>query len=321
MFVHLFMIILGFFLLIYGADLLVKGASGIAKKFHISEIVIGLTIVSLGTSLPELMITLVSSSEQTHELVIGNVIGSNLCNLLLILGVLLIIKPFQFKDSTRKVHLPLLLFLNISILIMAVTSFSKPSFMITFKEGLFLLVIAFIYLAIPFVQHLKNNTTSLENVSNSDVSQDTLLKSIILILLGGFALKYGGDFVVDYSIHLAHLYNISETMIGLTVVALGTSLPELITSIVAVAKGNKHIAEGNIFGSCIINFSLILGFGATISNLILDKSAIENLILLLGSTMLIWMSSFYYKNHPLKRAHGLILLLIFGVYILHLFII
>lgn len=319
MFVYFFMIILGFFLLIYGADLLVKGASGIAKKFHISEIVIGLTIVSLGTSLPELMITLISSAETTHELVIGNVIGSNLCNLLLILGILLVINPIHFKYSTRKVHLPLLLFLNISILIMAITSFNKPSFMLTVKEGIFLLVIAFIYLAIPFVQHLKNSGISAENTSSSNASKDTLLKSFIFILLGGFALKYGGDFVVDYSIHLAHLFQISETMIGLTVVALGTSLPELVTSIVAITKGNKHIAEGNIFGSCIINFSLILGFGATISNIMLDKSAIENLVLLLGSTLLIWVSSFYYRNHPLKRAHSLVLLLIFGVYVLHLF--
>lgn len=320
MFINFFIIIIGFILLIYGADLLVKGASGIAKRFHIAEIIIGLTIVSLGTSLPELIITLVSSSSNSQELIIGNVIGSNLCNLLLILGILTIMKPIHFKESTVKLHLPILILINILVLVVGVIPNSKTTFTINFKEGLILLFLALIYLSIPLIKQIKNKESSL-NYSTSDISklENSLLKSLIFILLGGFALKYGGDFVVNHSIQLAQIFNISESIIGLTIIAFGTSLPELITSVVAIIKGNNSIAEGNIIGSCILNFTLILGFGATVSDIVLDSQCIENLILLIASSTLIWLYSLYNKDYLLKSINGFVLLIIFIIYLIRLF--
>lgn len=321
MFVQFFIIILGFILLIYGADLLVKGASGIAKKFHISDIIIGLTIVSIGTSLPELIITLVSSSKESHDLIIGNVIGSNICNLLLILGILSIIKPIQFDKSTVKANFPILVLINALILILAFVPVHNNTLNISFIEGCILLIIAFIYFLIPLIKYFKENRNISEKTTFDISINNSLFKNFAFILLGGFALKYGGDFVVNSSIKIAEHLNISKNIIGLTIIALGTSLPELITSIVAVLKGNTHMAEGNIIGSCIINFCLILGFGAVISNLVLDSKYIENLILLLGSTTLIWLYSLSNEKHILKRSNGIILLSIFAVYIIRLFIV
>lgn len=319
MFVHFLIIILGFILLIYGADILVKGASGIAKRFNISEIIIGLTIVSLGTSLPELIITITSSSSNSQDLIIGNVIGSNICNLLLILGILSIIKPIQLEMSTIKTNLPILILVNALILIMSFIPIHNNSLSINFTEGIILLIIAFIYLTIPILKHLKEKNEVNNKITCSD--NTSIFKSLIFILIGGFALKYGGDFVVNSSIKVAEHLNISENIIGLTIIALGTSLPELITSIVAVVKGNVDMAEGNIIGSCMINFCLILGFGSILSTITLDGRYIENLILLIGSTTLIWLYGLSNNTHILKRSNGIVLLIIFSIYVIRLFIV
>lgn len=323
MFVQFLIIVLGFILLIYGADILVKGASGIAKKFNISEIVIGLTIVSLGTSLPELIITITSSASNNQNLIIGNVIGSNICNLLLILGILSIIKPIQLEKSTIKTNLPILILVNTLVLMMAFVPLHDNNLSINFAEGLILLIIAFIYLIIPIIKHFnEEKELHYATIHNDNPSDNTsIFKNLIFILLGGFALKYGGDFVVNSATRVAQHLNISENIIGLTIIALGTSLPELITSIVAITKGNIDIAEGNIIGSCMINFCLILGFGAILSTITLDSRYIENLILLIGSTTLIWLYGLSNKNHLLKRSNGIVLLVIFSIYVIRLFVI
>ncbi len=323
MFFHFFIIIFGFLLLIYGADILVKGASGIAQKFNISEIIIGLTVVSLGTSLPELIITITSSSSNSQDLIIGNVIGSNICNLLLILGLLSIIKPIKFENSSLKTNIPILILLSALILVMAFIPLNSSTNNISFSEGIILLVISFIYLFTPLVKHLKKskNLYNEKDLISNKSNNTSIFKNLSLILLGGFALKYGGDFVVDSSVKVADHFNIAENIIGLTIVALGTSLPELITSIVAIIKGNSNIAEGNIIGSCIINFCLILGVGAILSTISIDQRCIQNLILLIGSTTLIWLYALSDKNNILKRSNGIILLFIFTIYVIHLFVV
>ena len=320
MFFHFFIVATGFVLLIYGADLLVKGASGIAIKFNISKFIIGLTIVSLGTSLPELIITLVSANNSSSDLIIGNVIGSNICNLLLVLGLISIIKPIKFETSTIKYNLPILILINVLILIFTMFPIQNTTHIISSKEGIILLIIAFIYLSWPFIKYTKDK----DNNINSEISSSeniSLIKCLIFVLTGGFALKYGGDFVVNSSIEIANIFNISKSVIGLSIIALGTSLPELVTSIVAVIKGNEDIAEGNIIGSCFINFTLILGFGAIFSNIIVSSNLIENLILLIASTTLIWLYCLSNVNHILKKSHGCTLLFIFAIYILRLFLV
>lgn len=323
MFIQLLILIFGFALLISGANSLVNGASGIAKKFNIPEILIGLTIVALGTSLPELVVTIISAATNNTDIVVGNVVGSNICNLLLILGVVTIIKPIKFEKTTIKENLPLLIFITILVLIMGLGLFSEQKLVFTKLDGVILLIISLIYFTDPIIKYLKQRKSDSELINLETEQTDTnisMIKNIIYILLGGFALKYGGDFVVNSATSIATALNISERIISLTIVALGTSLPELITSIVAIVKHDEDLAEGNIIGSCIINFCLILGLGAFISNLQITTSYIENLILLLASSILIWLYGLGNKNNILTRSNGIILLIIYLIYSVRLFI-
>lgn len=322
MFFHVLILIFGFVLLISGANGLVIGASNIAKKFHISEILIGLTIVALGTSLPELVVTIVSSANNSTDIIVGNVIGSNICNLLLVLGIIAVLKPIKFEKTTIKQNLPFLIGITALVLIMGLGLFSEDKLVFTKFDGITLLIIAIIYFLYPIIEYIKiqkaNNNLIEEENNNS--KNNNLIQSIIYILLGGFALKYGGDFVVDSATAIATSLNVSERVISLTIVALGTSLPELATAIVAIIKNDEELAEGNIIGSCIINFCLILGLGATLSNLPITTAYVENLILLLATSILIWLYSFGNKNNTLTRGNGAILLIIYLIYSIRLFI-
>lgn len=314
-------LILGFILLISGANFLVKGASNIAKKLHISEILIGLTIVSLGTTLPELVVSVISSTTGSTDLVLGNVIGSNLCNLLLILGIITLLKPIKFEKITIKRNLPLLLCLTALILIFGLGIFSETKLILNKMHGLILLIIAIIYFSIPIIQFLKENNSKDELLdNNNEKNRLFLIQNIIYIILGGLALKYGGDFAVNSATNIAQTFGISERVIGLTIVAIGTSLPELITSVVAIIKGNEDIAEGNIIGACIINSCLVLGTSAFISNIPISISYIEDMLLLLASISIIWLFGFGNKNNVFKRHNGLILLIIYFIYSIKLFI-
>lgn len=322
MFFQVLILIFGFILLISGANGLVIGASNIAKRFHVPEILIGLTIVALGTSLPELVVTVVSSANNSTDIIVGNVIGSNICNLLLVLGIIAVLKPIKFEKSTIKQNLPFLIGITALVLIMGIGLFSKDKLVFTKFDGIILLIIAIIYFLYPIIEYIKiqkANNNSIEKENNNS-KNNNLIQSIIYILLGGFALKYGGDFVVDSATAIATSLNVSERVISLTIVALGTSLPELATAIVAIIKKDEELAEGNIIGSCIINFCLILGLGATLSNLPITTAYIENLILLLATSILIWLYSLGNKNNTLTRGNGMILLIIYLIYSIRLFI-
>lgn len=318
---QILILILGFALLILGADFLVKGASSIAKVLSVSEMVIGLTIVALGTSLPELLVSIVSATTGSTDIVMGNVIGSNICNLLLILSVVTIIKPVKFEKDSIKKNIPLLIGLTIMIIIMALGVFFNTRLKITKTDGFILLIISIIYFAIPIIDFIKQEKNTVEkNKIKGEDSKYLIIKDFILIVLGGFALKYGGDFAVNSSVNIAHMLSISERVIGLTIVAIGTSLPELITSIVAIIKNNEDIAEGNIIGSCIINSCLILGTGAFIADIPLTANHIKDMVLLLVCTILIWLFAISNKENILKRSYGAILLIIYAIYSIKLFI-
>ena len=300
MFVQFLILIFGFSLLILGADTLVNGASGIAKKFNIPEILIGLTIVALWTSLPELVVTIISSTTGSTDILVGNVIGSNICNLLLILGAVAILKPLKFEKSTIKQNLPFLIGITILVLIFGLGLFSNNKLVFTRIHGIFLLLIALIYFLYPILEYVKSkrNSKELDSPNISDNKENkSIIQCIIYIILGGIALKYGGDFVVDSASTIATMLAIPERVISLTIVALGTSLPELVTSIVAIIKHDDDLAEGNIIGSCIINFCLILGLGALLVDIPIQASYIENLLLLLATETLIWLYGLGNKNN------------------------
>lgn len=320
MIVQLLILIFGFILLISGANSLVSGASGIAKKFKIPEILIGLTIVALGTSLPELVVTIISATSNSTDILVGNVIGSNICNLLLILGVITVIKPIKLEKSTIKINLPLLIGITVLVLIMGIGIFSNTKLVFTTSNGIILLFIALLYFIYPIIQYAKTKKDSVNSELTDNKKNNSIIKNIIYILLGCIALKYGGDFVVNSATLIATMLNIPQRVISLTIVALGTSLPELVTSVIALIKHNDDLAEGNIIGSCIINFVLILGLGATISNVVLTTAYIEDLIWLLVSTIIIWSYGLINKNNILTRCNGIILLLIYFIYSVKLFI-
>lgn len=320
MFIQIVMIILGFILLICGANLLVKGSSNIAKKFHIPEMLIGLTIVAIGTSAPELIITITSASKNASDLILGNAIGSNLCNLLLILGLMAVLRPVEIEKDTKKIHIPILFFSTLILIAMQIGAFGSHANVIDKADGIILIILFILYFSYPILTEIKDIKKTYKENKDKHINNSKTLLSIIFVIIGMVLLKYGGDFVVDHSVEVARMLNISERVIGLTIVSIGTSLPELVTSIFAVIKKNAELAVGNIVGSCIFNTFLILGIGSIITPLEFPAEFNQNIIILLVSIFLIWLFNFVGKKNWVTRAKGSILLLIFGIYIAKLFV-
>lgn len=316
---NIIMIVLGFVILVVGADLLVKGASNIAKKFHIPEMLIGLTIVALGTSMPELIITINSATSGANDLIIGNAIGSNLCNLLLILGLMCVIRPVEIDKEAVKVHIPMAFISAVTILCLSLGIFSTPN-VIDRRDGIILTIMFVLYFSYPIFTEIKDIKKAYkDNLKSDKFKHIKISASIFFIIVGIVLLKYGGDFVVDYATNIAMELNVPESVIGLTIIAIGTAIPELVTSIVAVIKKDTDLAVGNLVGSCVLNLFLILGVGAIITPLNFSQDFNNNLIYLIISTFVIWCFNFVGKKHILTREKGIILLLMFGFYIVKLF--
>ena len=323
------MIILGFVLLVVGADMLVKGASNIAKKFHIPEMLIGLTIVAIGTSAPELIITITSTQSSSTDLIIGNAIGSNLCNLLFILGLMAVIRPVKVDKEARNFHIPIAFLASTVILLMGLGILGNNTQYINQREGFFLIILFIVYFSYPIIKEFEDIINSYkkeklerQNSSNKNSKKEkiNIPFSLLLIVVGVFLLKYGGDFVVDSATNIALYFNISERVIGLTVVAIGTALPELVTSIFAVIRKDTDLAVGNLVGSCVLNLFLILGIGAMITPLEFTPDFIQNLILLCSMTFVLWLFNFMGKRDTITRPKGLVLLGVFALYMFSLFV-
>lgn len=312
------MLIIGLAMLILGADLLVKGSSNIAKKFQIPEILIGLTIVAIGTSLPELIITIFSANNNATDLIIGNAIGSNLCNLLFVLGIIAIIRPIKIDKETKCIHLPVALISAIVILCLALGILGSPQNIINKTDGVILMSLYLLYFLYPIVIELKDIMFSIKENKKKHIKTKNILISILFIILGVILLKIGGDLVVDKATEIATVYGISERVIGLTIVAIGTALPEFITSIIAVIEKQESLAMGNLIGSCILNSFLILGAGAIITPLFFSSEFIYNLLLLSFSIVLILGFCFIGKKNTITKYKGAILLVIFLLYIIDL---
>lgn len=325
MFFYILMIIIGFILLVVGADFLIKGSSNIAKKFHIPETLIGLTIVALGTSAPELIITITSASSSSTDLIIGNAIGSNLCNLLLIIGLMSILIPIKLDKEIIRIHLPVALISAIVILIMVLGAFISPTATLNRVDGIILIIMFFIYFSYPIYAEVKDivstyreNKENIKNKKNDNKPKINIFLSLLYIIIGVVLLKYGGDLVVNYAENIAQEFNLSERVIGLTIIAIGTAMPELVTSILAVIKKDTDLAVGNLIGSCVLNILLILGIGAIITPLTFSSKFNQNLILLIISTLILFLFNFIGKKHTITRWKGIILLIIFSVYIIEL---
>lgn len=317
MIVQVIFIILGFILLIKGADFLVDGSSKIAKKFHIPEIIIGLTIVSIGTSMPELFVSITSAIEGYPDMAVGNVIGSNLCNLLLILGLSAVIQTIEFKKETRLIETPLTLLVTITLFVLCNIGAD-----ITRGEGIFLICLFVLFIIYTIYmgkkgEEFENKDILVEVQTNKNYST---MKSIFWIILGIIGLKIGGDLVVNHSITIAKALNISEKVISLTIIAIGTSLPELVTSVTAAFKGDSDIAIGNILGSNIFNILLILGVSSLITPIKYSVSYNNQILVLIIGTILLLLFPFIGAKNKMTRTNGFAYLVIYAIYMIGLFV-
>jgi len=311
------LIIVGFALLMMGADLLVKGSSNIAKRFHIPEMIIGVTIVALGTSMPELMITISSANKGASDLIIGNAIGSNLCNLLLILGLTAVLRPVKLERDVKILHLPVAYISTLAIFAMGSGLFGSKLGIIDSRDGKILVGLYFLYFLYPIFIEIKDIWKNRKERMNE--THIKVLPSLIYIIMGAILLKIGGDITVDEASVLAEIFGISQRIIGLTIIAIGTALPELITSIIAVVKDDEGLAVGNLIGSCILNSFLILGTGAIITPLTFSIEFVENIILLLITILFIWISCLVGKKDTITRYKAGVLLIMYVIYMVQLF--
>lgn len=310
--------ILGFFILIKGADWLVEGASSIAKRLKVSSIVIGLTIVAFGTSAPEFIVNIFASINGNTEIAIGNILGSNIANVLLILGVSSIIYPLVTKHGTvwKEIPFSLLAALVLGILANDVIIDGSATSALTRIDGLVLIgfFIIFLYYTYGIARSESNNTIK------DDIKVTSTTKSILMIIAGLVGLTVGGKWIVDGAVQIANLLNISQSLIGLTIVAVGTSLPELATSVMAAHKKESDIAIGNIVGSNIFNIFWILGFSAIIRPLPFSPSSILDLLMTAGVSLILFITMFVGKKHILERWQGVMMVLLYILYVIFLII-
>ncbi|MFT4545290.1 MAG: cation:H+ antiporter [Bacteroidia bacterium] len=306
----------GFLLLIKGADWLIEGAADIARKFRIPEIVIGLTVVAFGTSAPELAVNIRASINGNTGLAIGNIVGSNIANVLLILGVAGTITSLTVKKNTIWREIPFSLFaaLLLGFLVNDQLSGDSQTDQISRADGLILIAMFALFIFYTF-RLGKNNLT--EELPEADDARP-MWKSIGMLLIGLAGLVIGGKWIVDGAVSMALYFGYSESFVGLTVVAIGTSLPELATAVVAVRKGNTDLAIGNVIGSNVFNIFWVLGLSATISPM--DFNADDNFSILLNiaCSAILFLLLFVGKRHTLQKWQAVFLLLGYLAYIVYL---
>lgn len=308
--INTLLLVLGFVLLIKGADMFVDGASSTAQNFKVSKILIGLTIVAFGTSTPEFAISISAIASGNTDLVLGNVIGSCVLNILLILGVVAVIKPIKIKDKTVKKELPLALLISslLAVLMLDIQLDSGTINQITKADGIIILLFfsVFIYYLVSLAKQKKEQ-------KDEEKPPFKLGKSLLFVVIGLLGIIIGGNLVVDNASALAKILGFSERVISLTIITLGTSLPELVTAIVSSKKGEQDLLLGNIIGSNIFNICVVLGIPVAIFGTITPSSfQVIDLIMLVGSSLLLFIVSETKKNTT--KLEGILMLITFFVY-------
>lgn len=317
MFVSIVLIIIGFVLLIKGADFLVEGSSNVAKRFHIPEIIIGLTIISIGTSMPELFVSITSALDGYPDMAIGNVIGSNIVNLLFILGLSSIIKSVTFKRETRLIEIPICLFVSIAFMI--ICNIGQD---VSRLDGIILIALFILFIIYTIVMAFKGEEFDKEddNVEEEkEAKKGSTLKDVLFIVLGIVALKVGGDLAVDNAVNVAKILGLSEKIISITILAIGTSLPELVTSVSAAIKGKSDIAIGNILGSNIFNMLLIIGTSSLIKPIVYNMSYNKDMIILIAGTAILSLFPLIPPKNKMSRMNGVIYVIMYLGYMVSLF--
>ena len=311
MIVNILLLIVGFVLLIKGADIFVDGASSTAKNFKVSKMLIGLTIVAFGTSAPEFAVSMSALANGSTDMVLGNVIGSCILNTLLILGVAAAIKPIKIHDSTVKKEVPLALLISTLLVVLMLDSKLGNGILnqITRSDAFVIILFftVFIYYLISLARQKKDEK------NDKDIKTMKLWKSLLFVAIGLAGIIIGSDFVVDNATDIAKTLGISERVISLTIIAFGTSLPELVTTIISSKKGEQDLLLGNIIGSNIFNICVVLGIPVAIFGTITPSSfSYIDLVMLISSTLLLYL--FSRSNRTISRLEGILMLIIFATY-------
>ena len=309
MLINLLLLVIGFVILIKGADIFVDGASGIAENFHVSKMLIGLTIVAFGTSAPEFAVSVKSLISNNGDIVLGNVIGSNILNILLILGVSSLVHSLNVKNATVKKELPITLLLTTLFAVLLSDSIFDKGLVNTFTRGdgitVLLFFLVFIYYLISMARNKITEEESKEKLP--------MLKAVIFLVIGIAGVVFGSNFVVDSATKIATIIGVSERMIALTIIAFGTSLPELVTSLTATRKGEYDIAIGNVVGSNIFNIGMVIGIPTAIFGGIgvITFSYVDLLVMIVAAVLLFMFS---FNDYKITRKEGIVFILLFVAY-------
>lgn len=305
---YLLYFVAGFILLYYGADFLVRGSASIAVSLGVKKIVVGLTLVALGTSMPEFVVSFFAALEKADGVSIGNIVGSNLANILLVLGLSSVIRPIQVKRRVFLLELPVLLLITGMFVVFCIDGALNG------LEGIVMMAVFVVYMTFIIINRKVREGSDVELVP---MEKGHMVKNVFLSAIGLVGLVVGGQLTVRGAIGLAQAFGISEVIIGLTVVALGTSLPELFTSVVAVIKNEDEISIGNIIGSNLFNVAFVLGIIPMIHTLKVDAGIVrfENIFLFFVTVLL---SVFLFIGRSLSRIEGIILLVLYVLFILNL---
>ena len=297
---------IGFFMLVKGADYFVDGAAGIATKFGIPQLVVGLTIVAMGTSAPEAAVSITGAMNGAADISIGNVVGSNILNILIILGITGFITTVAVQKSTLMIEMPFMLAITVVLIILGMSGNE-----LTFFEGIIFWILFLVYLGYLYVLAKKG--------TDEEATEDRpVWKLLLFILVGGAVVVWGANISVDAATSIATAIGISEKFIGLTIVALGTSLPELVASVTAAKKGNADIAIGNIVGSNIFNILFVLGTSALITEIPYKASFLFDGVIAVAAGIILWVATI--RKKELNRKWGIIMLLCYAAYLAYLLI-
>lgn len=305
--------VIGFVFLVKGADLLVDGAVSIAKKFNISSIVIGLTIVAFGTSLPELIVNIIASANGNTEIAIGNILGSNIANILLILGIAAMITPITANNNTTWKEIPFSLLAAIMVGILVNTPIIDGIGFSGLTRSNGLVLIAFFVIFLYYVFGITKSSSDIPQ--NDDLKELSSSKSVIFILVGLVGLMIGGKWIVDGAVKIAQLFNVSQSLIGLTVVAIGTSLPELATSAVAAYKKQTDIAIGNVIGSNIFNIFWVLGLSSIIRPLPFKSTFNTDVAMTIAASVILLLVMLVGRKRTVERWQGALMFALYIAYI------
>lgn len=318
MIISILLLIVGGALVLFGADRLTDGATALARRFGVTEMVIGLTVVAFGTSLPEFVTSFMSTLKGSSDISIGNIVGSNIFNTLVIVGASALVYPIVIRKSTVTKDIPFSVLASIMLIVVVfdVALDGAAMNILTRTDGLLMLGFFSVFMAYTFFMARNTEELSTSNESNVPVKQMPYWKISLFIILGLAGLVLGGNLFVESACEIALSLGISETVVGLTIVAAGTSLPELATSVVAARKGSSAIAIGNVVGSNIFNIFFVMGMCATIAPMKVGNISYIDLALMLVSMLMLW--GFSFSKRKIERWEGALLVIVYLIYLSYL---